>query len=524
MNSILDTKTFDYERYEWRRDKTHNSRFRRQPVGGELLTAVFNSTKNGYGNLFIGVYTSLMAPISTVDLLRHVRRAWISLRWDVPTIAAQIFHEQIDGRSSPSPWITYDVAQSAKEVESWAEETVKLRENVSELDTLRYEIGDSVLPPKDLVPQTFLYLVPFTPTTFGILLHTSHVPFDSAALKILMTKVFEHLSLYILDKGYSDKQAAKLHWGEEHRNILPAVTQILRKHEPAKLDVNGEMVVPELPEEPRDGPAYAETLENAMAGPNTRVHVFKTFIDPPYDPSATNPKPRRAAHTFTLEESNRIIAATRTADVEKFTVNHLLHAALCLVSIIDNQPSPGSDAAIFNLGVVDARKRLESAFRHSEGYPVFCVGYSPLVTPVSVVTSLPPGTDTKSKILALVRELRNQYKAQAALPALLAVGAEQMERMVATPAPPWLGPIYSGDGRAGDYLRESYPKDGPNSVISITEFFFGVKVLDPAPVFRTAEWKGRIMLSADYNELAVEKKVVEGWMMLWAELILSVTG
>lgn len=37
--------------------------------------------------------------------------------------------------------------------------------------------------------------------------------------------------------------------------------------------------------------------------------------------------------------------------------------------------------------------------------------------------------------------------------------------------------------------------------------------------FRATEWNGRIMLSADYNELAVEPSVVNGWMEKWAELI-----
>ena len=41
--------------------------------------------------------------------------------------------------------------------------------------------------------------------------------------------------------------------------------------------------------------------------------------------------------------------------------------------------------------------------------------------------------------------------------------------------------------------------------------------------FRATEWNGRIMLSADFNELAVEPSIVDGWMKKWSELILIST-
>lgn len=47
-----------------------------------------------------------------------------------------------------------------------------------------------------------------------------------------------------------------------------------------------------------------------------------------------------------------------------------------------------------------------------------------------------------------------------------------------------------------------------------------ISVLNPR-FFRATEWNGRIMLSADYNELAVEPSVVNEWMEKWAELILA---
>ncbi|TDL15051.1 hypothetical protein BD410DRAFT_139736 [Rickenella mellea] len=518
---------FDHERYKWRKDESHAGRYKRQPAGGELIQDVWNFLKHGDQNLFIGVYATLSTPLASQELLRELRRAWVALRWEVPTVAAQVAHDPKEG-GLPTTWMTYDVAQSAKDVEKWAEETIILREDVTDLDTLRYEIGQGIIPTGDLVPQTFLYLAPSSPTTFGVLLHTSHVPFDGAGIKVLMTKLFEHLALYISDPHHAEVQATTMRWGEEHANLLPVAGEILRKHEPAKLDEQGNVVVQELPAEPREGPAYEETLTTVMTGLATggpKMHPFKSLIHPPFDPMSQKPKTRRAAHTFTVEESNKIVAATRLGPGEKFTVNHLLHGAVCLLPILDNPPPADSQAAVFFYGLVDSRQRLDASYRSPEGYAAYCLGMSPIVIPVSVASPPTSSTSTKDKILALTRAVREEYKAQAALPALLAIEAEQVDMMLtAPPPPPWCGPWYSADGRGSVYLRESYPKNhSGKSTIEITDFFVGLNKLDPGPFFRATEWKGRIRLSADYNELAVEPQVVDGWMKKWAELVLSVT-
>ncbi|GJJ08073.1 hypothetical protein Clacol_002280 [Clathrus columnatus] len=88
-----------------------------------------------------------------------------------------------------------------------------------------------------------------------------------------------------------------------------------------------------------------------------------------------------------------------------------------------------------------------------------------------------------------------------------------------SPFPPWCGPTYSADGRGSDYLSSSHEVNG-RKIIDVSDFFIGVNRCDPGPCFRATEWNGRIMLSVDYNELAVERKVVQRWMDMWRELIL----
>ncbi|TDL23013.1 hypothetical protein BD410DRAFT_787824 [Rickenella mellea] len=525
--TVTDTKpSSGNSPYKWRRDEMHlgSMRFKRQIVAGEVIQDVVNATKHGEGSIFLGVYATISSPLNHHELLAQLRRAWIALRWDVPTIAAQTVHDR-KNIAKPRTWMTYDVAQSHTDVEKWAEETVTLRKDITDLDQLRYEVGQGPMPPADLVPQSFLYLAPSSSTAFGVLMNVSHIPFDGSGVKILMSKLFEHLAMYISDPHYAPLQSATMRWGREYGNLLPATVDILRKHEPAQIDVHGKVLVPATPEEPQSGPAYDETrtkIMNEAAKYAPHVHPFKTYIEPPYN-LLTKPISRRVSHEFTIEESNKIISTVRA---EQMTVNQLLLGAVCLLPIIDNPPAdgPNSQAVVFVHGVVDCRQRLEKSYRHIDGYPGFCLSTSPIVVPVSTATSMPSSSKAE-KVLALATIVREQYKAQAALPALLGVNAEIVEMKATNPNTlPWTGPMFLADGRGSKYLRESYPEHGPAQVIEITDFFTSVNKTEPGPAFRALEWKGRIMLSADYNELAVEPKVVEGWMKLWAELVLVVTN
>lgn len=140
--------------------------------------------------------------------------------------------------------------------------------DAKDLDTLLYEVATAVgmLPDKPLVLQTFLYGAPFSSTEFGFLMHSSHVPFDGAGTKIIMSKFLEHLSNYITDPQYVAKEIARFKWGTESDHLLPIASEALRKYEAAELDTSGNLISPELPEELREGPQYNETLSEVMKG------------------------------------------------------------------------------------------------------------------------------------------------------------------------------------------------------------------------------------------------------------------
>lgn len=273
-------EAFDFSRYVWRADPSVHGRYIREAGGGEVIEDIWKLTKHGEQNLFLGIYASLSQGVSLTpaELLEHVKSAWKSLRWEVPALAATTSHTwHVD--KVPTTFIVYDAAQSTQDVDKWLQETVELQQDYQSktLDELRYDIGQEPIPVNDFDRQTFLYVVSYSPTKFGLLLRTAHTTFDGAGVKILMTKLITHLQKYITDPGYAAAQASVMKWGTEGERLLPIVTEVLRKHEPAVIDDNGVVISQELPAEPREGKEYFETLGDVMTGLVTGMPVRQSL-------------------------------------------------------------------------------------------------------------------------------------------------------------------------------------------------------------------------------------------------------
>jgi len=261
----------DYDRFLWRLDKTVPGRHIREAGGGEAVEDIWKLTKHGEQNLFLGIYATTSIPLTSETLFTHVRSAWRSLRWEVPTIAATTSHDWHGEGKAPTVYIVYDEAKSNKDVDTWVEETTEIfptygAENKT-LDDLRYDVGQEPIPVNDYDRQTFLYLVPYSPTKFGLLLRTAHTTFDGSGVKIIMTKFFKHLASYIANpEAYANSQNTAIHWGNgaETSALLPFITEILREEEPEVKDGKGNIVSEARRAEPRDGPEYWATLSQVM--------------------------------------------------------------------------------------------------------------------------------------------------------------------------------------------------------------------------------------------------------------------
>ncbi|KAJ7711004.1 hypothetical protein B0H16DRAFT_1820332 [Mycena metata] len=400
---------------------------------------VFNCQKHGEHTMFLGANISAARPIVSKSLLEHARNSWVSLR--------------------------------AADAQAWAERTLLLHEEkVKTLDDLRYELGEKLLPDAN-GDQTFLHLVVHSDTSFGVLLHTSHVPFDGTSAKIITTRFLKTLAL-LLDVG--SPADLNLKWGDEHANMTPAAGRVLG------------------PNEVVEGAGYGETLNSVMMGFATvmmRGHGFKW----------------RLGLSLSVDETAKFVEFAKS---NGFTVNQVVHAALMMVCVFDNPPTADTptDAALVSMSLVNPRYRLQSAYSGRDGYPELALCGSAILTEIA-------------------HAIKAEYLKQKAFPSLLAITQQQTEMMLpalknAGPdAPPFMGPAYVGDGRGEDHLDRAYPGADGNAVLNLDEFLLSLNKTEPGGSFRAFSWRDQLVLSVDYNERTVDREVVQGWMDKWAELL-----
>lgn len=211
----------------------------REAAGGEVIEDVWNQFNHGEQTLFLAVDTTFSAPLSKVDLLETCRNAWIALRFDLPIIAAHTDHDE-----SGNTLITYRLVEEYAHAYSWATTTLLLYESDETLDETRYRVGQIPLP-NSRGEQTFLYVIPRREASVSFLLHTSHVPFDGAGIKVIFSRFLRFLSKDM--DGSIASHNKLLPWGTEGANLTPVALEVL------------------VPDEAREGEEYRRTLERVLS-------------------------------------------------------------------------------------------------------------------------------------------------------------------------------------------------------------------------------------------------------------------
>ncbi|KAF8515738.1 hypothetical protein JB92DRAFT_3142760 [Gautieria morchelliformis] len=490
---------FDYSRFQWRQSPDDTNVFLREAFGGEVIEDFFSRFNHGEQTLYLGLHVTLHSAISPSNFLSQAREAWKALRHQVPLVAVKIAYD-----AAGNTLMTYRQAASSQEVADWAHRTVRLSNEPQGLDQLRYELS-KVQIPDEHGTLTLLYILPgSSETSYSLLLHTSHVPFDGGGIKVLGNKLLALLAARLTDGG----AAPPLHWGEEGKNLLPCVTEILG------------------PDEDREGERYTQTLTEVLGDIRAalpRLHGFKV--------RSIGPGPtRRLGYTFSASDSDKILESARELG---FTLNHIAHAALTLVAAFDNpaQESTPADAAFVYYGLVDTRSRLVAPYNSRDAYPGYCLGMSVIQVPLRLCPSSSISKDeTRGYLVKVANIVKDQYLKQKAYPSLLAIDGQQVEMMLAgprsgaPPPPPWIGPWYGGDGRGETYLDPVHKNSRGEVVLELDDFFVALNKTDPGPFFRVTSWKGRLMLSVDTNVAAMPADVTQGFMDQWAAILLTLTA
>lgn len=109
------------------------------------------------------------------------------------------------------------------------------------------------------------------------------------------------------------------------------------------------------------------------------------------------------------------------------------HAALTMVTIEDNPPtaSTPAEATFYYYGLVDGRKRLAEPYSARDGYTGYCLAMTPILIPVvSTFKDKDAKVPSKEVLLAVSKLLREAYARQKGYPALLGIGAQEVELLM----------------------------------------------------------------------------------------------
>ncbi|KAJ3557697.1 hypothetical protein NM688_g1332 [Phlebia brevispora] len=470
----MTTRTLhDFYQYRWKRSPEDPSYYCCSVGGSELIEDTWHCYRDGEEKVFLGVNLELGLLVSPITFLDRCREAWIATRRVIPAIAS---HKEYT--AGGRPLLTYRVPKRNEDTVARAKRTVKIDASAKNLDDLRVVIGRLPIPSKD-GDQTFLCILPFSDTNYGMVLFSSHVPSDSAGIKAIMNTHLTKLTQYIIDPSLVAEEAAA--WGPEVDKLLPFVTDILPDRESKEVHVR------------------QQTLGSAIDNLGCTTLRLRGF-------EPEKPGPGVFRHLELISEN---------------FLSLLTHAAMYLMCM-DDKPSDietTNDAVLVNNGLVNARDRLEP---HSQrnAYSGCCLYPSAVWADLSLIAdSVNKGK--KEQLLEIAKHVRKQHQTQKEHPSLLPIEPEQIDLTAGQSASglfpaTYLDSWYYGDEMDEDRLDAEH-FSGDSKIIAITNFFQSLDKTQPGPSFRTYLRRGQLELSVDFNEDEMSREVVHSFTKTWAD-------
>jgi hypothetical protein len=231
-----------YDKYRWKASGTTPSVYRRHAAGVERMVDFNHRRLRGQDYMALCVDLSFTVAVPMSEVLRAAREAWTTLRFAVPTIACST-----EVNADDEPLLVYRVASDYAAVRAWAERTVACTKATTLADA-RIEI-DQQRPtiPDAHGDQTFIYVVPRgSAKAYGVIMYSSHVPFDGVGYQAIMCRYLMHLARYLTDADLASREHAALRWGDEGENLDPPYCEVV-----------GEV-------EPLEGPVFESSMETIL--------------------------------------------------------------------------------------------------------------------------------------------------------------------------------------------------------------------------------------------------------------------
>ncbi|KAF9262402.1 hypothetical protein L218DRAFT_945258 [Marasmius fiardii PR-910] len=514
----------NFSQYEWKEIPAKDGAVGRgRPCsGGEVSQDQWNRLFKGDQTLFFGTYVELSTPVTQSQLVQASRDAWISLRYNIPTVAASIYHEE------NRPFIAYYTATSA-EIDKWANRTLTVTtQDTLDLDALRRELGQEKVP-SSTGDHTWMHLAVESGSSTGpnakagFLFHTHHGPFDGTALKVITNAYLKGLVKAVSGEDVK----ASLQWGKEFDNLPPSAFTVLDPSEPLP-------IAPGSSEEPSfQHPFYGSLgmVLQTIGEAGKKPYGFR-----PRDADPGWPFCRREEIVFTEEESKKVLESLKrvTSEGNKFSVTHLTHAALAMATIFDHPPKKEDAHLLLNcFSLANCRNRLREPYSSRDGYAGYALGITQSSVPVALFVTQegerpPLDKDLLAKVL---KDVRKSYEAEKNIPSRLAIMAPACDIFAAVVSgavaagmfPPNQCFSFSSDGIGEKHLDATFANSAGKNIVSITKFWTALNRTDPGPFFRVSSWKGIIDISADFNANLVSVEEVKGHVAKWKEFILLVS-
>ncbi|KAF9018929.1 hypothetical protein BDZ89DRAFT_1164941 [Hymenopellis radicata] len=513
---------YDIHKFSWTTLASNDPAFparTRLLFGGENIHDVMNRYMKGDQTLFFALSIQLIANVPRNKLIVACRESWLWLRYHIPTVACTI---HVDGDDQGHLQYHSPTPSSAS---AWADRTFCVHSGL-DLDTLRREVGPWPVP-SSAGDQTWLH---FSCTDsdsahvseFGLLFHSHHTPFDGTGVKLIMIRYLEHLSRFL--SSSREEVVTALQWGTEVENLTPCVSDVLSDDEP--------LPIPLLSD---DLPTFLHPYYGSLKQVNDTMndkHGFRAR----QAATGSLPSCHRAALLLSQEDTSFLLTALKSIpSSHAYTVTHLAHAALSMVTVNDNPPSKGSQSFLNNFSITNYRHRLQPEYTRS--YTGYSVGTSIFRIPVSLFSAgtanSTPSQALNARTLAKAMSfVRATYEVQAAIPAPLSTMGQLAElqavsmkkaatKSLITPNHCYM---FSSDGIGERYLPPEYADENGAPVLCIKSFFTSLNRVDPGPFFRISTWKGQMELSADYNSKAVDGATVKRHLEKWKEFMFLVSS
>lgn len=425
-----------------------------------------------------------------------LRHAWLCIRHDHPTIASWVeWDASGEGRFRK----VYESFASEADREAWLEATFKTIET-----PLSGEEWANDDPPAPKLPTLFVIASSSAAVTQqksvrrDLVFRSPHEVIDGIGTLQLLGNLLSKAA-----EAYDHPTAeSTLSFGDEHQYLSPPFR-----------------VAAEIPK--KASAADISCLEEIVAE-NKRLQSTASICTLPFTPGAQDPGVhKRTFITLTEAQTKALLAACKSASL---TPTHVYHAAIAL-ALRDLQPAdPPRDVRYISYSLINHRKHCKPPYNTPQ-HPVNVIhstsGRS-LALDMRIPPPAPSQTPGSSEFSALVSQVQAFYTSIAAdkthlarTPTFWTRGTPSLsEEALApdAPAPPIPPPdptpsvSISSMGRIDDIIAHQYGKlRVENPWITGEELRSGLGVF-------LGTWRGRLTLSAAYNDAWHDEREVLGFL------------